>query len=233
MPIHRINYIEDALKLVERYNVRAWLGDHATNVESFAHYLCGRVRVVQTENLISYVDDFIAERPSGDQDAADFDDAALENAQDVSQGYLCYEECAEALRQLIRRERTTQLGSRIWATVAGLAVTRICDDHLSGMPSDVAAGVLRVLEEISSLRLDDDWDYFPGTTPMLDAFLKVDIEHLDETLADHSKWKDDDELNMPLEVQALGKLAKNQDVIAELTAKLAIASASQRESSVL
>lgn len=213
MPIHKLRTIFDAREIVDRYELRRVgppLGGEPRHWswEDFANWLFVRTTSVGPADLNAYIEEFDAQVPADAPGALEFGHLARVNADDAMSGVQVYEKRANDLMWIIRRLRATGRGRWLLDVIAAMATSTSVMETLE----DRSDGDMQPLEDalIAISRLgtfESATEYRPGNEPRMDFFIRLDITMLDETLADESLWRDEEDMLWPLEVKALAAAA--------------------------
>jgi len=221
MPTHHINTIDDAMRIVKRYELNRWLGKHGERLDVFACWLYKVTRQVDTDDVVDFVEQYIGAREAAGPYVAEFDAAAILNAEDAMCGYRSYEKRASDLMWLTRKARTTTIGRQAWSLIASLALAQDKADVIANQGSDLLAEARRILLALKEIRVQEaPLRYVAGRNEATDHFMRLDIEHLDETLSDKKLWRDEENLFLPAEVSVLAQLVEDKTVLAMLDARL-------------
>jgi hypothetical protein len=213
MPIHKLRTIFDVDQIVDRYSLqgvatplhgpkRLWTW------HDFANWLFVRTNTVSAVELQRYVDEFDDLFPIDPAEAEARKVVIRINAEDVMSGVQVYEKQAHGLMWIIRELRASQRGSRVLGVIAEMATSLSVMETFERTLERLSDGDMQPLQDvliaINQLgKFDPSTKYRPGDDSHTDFYIRLDILRLDETLANESLWRDDDNMFWPVEVSAL------------------------------
>jgi hypothetical protein len=177
-------------------------------LHDFSNWLFVRTNSVSSQELKRYIDEFDNSFPI-DPAAAQARKRVIQvNAEDAMRGVQGYERRAHELMWIIRELRATVRGRTLLDVMALMATSAsVMETYESRAEGDVQP-LEDALSAINRLgTFDASTKYRPGEEALTDFFIRLDISRLDETLANQSQWRDDQNMLWPVEVSALAAAA--------------------------
>lgn len=213
MPIHQLRTISDAEEVVARYGLRGVAiplhePERLWDLRDFSNWLFVRTNSVSSQELKGYIDEFDNLFPI-DPAAAQARKRVIQvNAEDAMRGVQSYERRAHDLMWIIRELRATVRGRHLLDVMAAMATSTSVMETYESRSEGGMQPLEAAMIAISRLgTFDPSTKYRPGDQIHTDFFIRLDINRLDETLANESQWRDDENMLWPVEVCALAAAA--------------------------